>query len=432
MNNEHYRTILYSIGDGVIVTNEFGQIEEMNPVAEKLTGWNYEDAKGMHINEIFRIVNEETRLMVENPVDRVIREGIIVGLANHTVLISKNRTEFPITDCGAPIKDHSGKLTGTVLVFRDQSVEREQQNKLIESENRYRKLFAATHDGICLHKILYDPNGKPIDYIILDLNKRFEEITGLTYDKIVGKKATEAYNTTEAPYLDIYSEVALSGISRSFETYYGPMDKYFLISAFSHEKGYFATVFLDISEQKRREKELEISNNFFNYAMDMLCIAGFDGYFKHLNPSWSRVLGYSTEELLSKPWIEFVHPDDKEDTKEIRSILVDGKVVYQFENRYICKDGSIKWLSWNSFPQPEEGIMYGVARDITEQKLISIELKKYREQLESMVKERTAQLEEKNRELNRINDLFIGREFRIKELKDNIKILEEEIKLLKG
>ena len=110
------------------------------------------------------------------------------------------------------------------------------------------------------------------------------------------------------------------------------------------------------------------SQLIFLNALDMLCIAGFDGYFKVLNPSWSVTLGYSEQELLSRPWIEFVHPDDREDTNNIGSVLIDGQKVYQFENRYICKDGSVRWLSWNSFPDSEKGVMFGVARDVTEAK----------------------------------------------------------------
>jgi PAS domain S-box-containing protein len=131
----------------------------------------------------------------------------------------------------------------------------------------------------------------------------------------------------------------------------------------------------EIIDRKIHEQRLMQSNRFFNHAQDMLCIAGFDGYFKMLNPSWSKVLGYSTEELLSKPWLEFVHPDDKEPTQNIKTTLVDGQEVYQFENRYVCKDGSIKWLSWNSFPYPTESIMFGVARDITLKKQAEEELK---------------------------------------------------------
>jgi len=110
------------------------------------------------------------------------------------------------------------------------------------------------------------------------------------------------------------------------------------------------------------------SQLIFLNALDMLCIAGFDGYFKVLNPSWTATLGYSEEELLSRPWIEFVHPDDRENTENIGTVLVNGRKVYQFENRYICKDGSVRWLSWNSFPDSAKGVMFGVARDVTEAK----------------------------------------------------------------
>ncbi|MDD3875137.1 MAG: PAS domain S-box protein [Bacteroidales bacterium] len=131
----------------------------------------------------------------------------------------------------------------------------------------------------------------------------------------------------------------------------------------------------DVTEAKLNLEKLKSSYRIFNHALDMLCIAGFDGYFKVLNPSWSKTLGWSNEELLSKPWNEFVHPEDTEKTNNIKSVIVDGQEIYQFENRYICKDGSIKWLSWNSFPYPSEGIMFGVARDVTLQRKTENEYK---------------------------------------------------------
>jgi len=126
----------------------------------------------------------------------------------------------------------------------------------------------------------------------------------------------------------------------------------------------------DITKRKELEENWKASNRVFNHSIDMLCIAGFDGYFKEINPAWSRTLGWSTEELLSKPWIEFVHPGDRKATENVKLTIVDGKEAYQFRNRYVCKDGSIKWLSWNSFPYPDEEIMFGVARDITQKKEI--------------------------------------------------------------
>ncbi|HTE19062.1 MAG TPA: PAS domain-containing protein, partial [Armatimonadota bacterium] len=124
---------LSSIGDAVVATDEAGCILFMNAVAQSLTGWEAEAATGRPLTEVFRIVNEETRVPVENPVAEVLREGHIVGLANHTVLLSRDGTEWPIDDSAAPIRDASGKLIGVVLIFREIT-----QRKQIEAELRQR------------------------------------------------------------------------------------------------------------------------------------------------------------------------------------------------------------------------------------------------------------------------------------------------------
>jgi PAS domain S-box-containing protein len=121
----------------------------------------------------------------------------------------------------------------------------------------------------------------------------------------------------------------------------------------------------EIKKREAAEKKLRDSDKFFNHSTDLFCIAGFDGFFKVLNPSWETVLGWSITEMLEKSWNEFVHPDDIDSTENIKSTIVDGKEVYHFENRYRCKNGDYKWLSWNSYPHKEENIMFGVARDIT-------------------------------------------------------------------
>jgi len=126
-NESLYRTTLHSIGDAVITTDRQGLVTFLNPVAEELTGWTEKEAIGRSITEVFRIVNEDSGETVDCPVKKVLEEGVIVGLANHTLLISKQGVQFPIADSGAPIKDEAGKITGVVLVFRDQSEEREMQ-----------------------------------------------------------------------------------------------------------------------------------------------------------------------------------------------------------------------------------------------------------------------------------------------------------------
>jgi PAS domain S-box-containing protein len=121
---EWSHTILHSIGDAVIATNSEGTITFMNPVAETLTGWTLREAHHKPLADVFRIINEQTRETVENPIDKVRRLNRVVGLANHTILISKSGQEFAIDDSGSPIREASGALAGIVLVFRDVTQQR--------------------------------------------------------------------------------------------------------------------------------------------------------------------------------------------------------------------------------------------------------------------------------------------------------------------
>ncbi|MDS4069516.1 MAG: GAF domain-containing protein, partial [Candidatus Competibacter sp.] len=137
---EEFRTTLYSIGDAVITTDRDCRVRQMNSVAEQLTGWPEAEARGKPLDDVFRIIHEETRVGVENPVRRVLREGTVVGLANHTLLIARDGTERPIADSGAPIRDESGAITGVVLVFRDQTEERAVDAEIRRNEARMRSL----------------------------------------------------------------------------------------------------------------------------------------------------------------------------------------------------------------------------------------------------------------------------------------------------
>jgi PAS domain S-box-containing protein len=112
--------------------------------------------------------------------------------------------------------------------------------------------------------------------------------------------------------------------------------------------------------------ELDTGNRFMNLSVDMFCIAGFDGFFKNLNPSWQKTLGFTTEELRQKPYLEFILPDDRQATVAEADRLESGEVTLAFENRYLCKDGSYKWLLWNAISVPEQKVVYAVARDVTE------------------------------------------------------------------
>ena len=144
---EWLRVSLTSIGDAVIATDREGRVSFVNPAAEALTGWTQREAQGRLLEEVFSIINEGTRQRSENPVARVIREGVVVGLANHTVLIGRDGTERPIEDSAAPIKADDGTIVGVILVFHDVTESKRAEALLKESEANYRNLFESMDEG---------------------------------------------------------------------------------------------------------------------------------------------------------------------------------------------------------------------------------------------------------------------------------------------
>jgi PAS domain S-box-containing protein len=128
-----------------------------------------------------------------------------------------------------------------------------------------------------------------------------------------------------------------------------------------------------IARRRRAEREAE---RIFDLSLDLLCVAGLDGYFKRVNPAFERTLGYTSEQLLSRPFAELVHVEDRERTRTATEALGRGEQVVQFENRYICADGSERWLEWSVRPVPDQGMMYGAARDVTERRRAEDQLRR--------------------------------------------------------
>jgi PAS domain S-box-containing protein len=159
----------------------------------------------------------------------------------------------------------------------------------------------------------------------------------------------------------------------------------------------------DLAARRLAEKQLD---RFFAVSLDFLCISSTDGYFKRVSPAVTDILGWSVTEFLSTPYMDLVHPDDHAATvREVEKQIVDGEKVMRFENRYRHKDGSWRTLSWRSAPQPD-GLMYGTARDVTEIRAGEAELRQAKDELETRVQKRTAELAAANESLRRSERRF--------------------------
>jgi PAS domain S-box-containing protein len=141
------------------------------------------------------------------------------------------------------------------------------------------------------------------------------------------------------------------------------------------------------ARRARAQRELD---HIFQLSPDLIAVAGFDGYFKRINPAFEHTLGYTADELLRQPYIELVHPEDRERTQAETAAITQGRTTFSFENRYVCKDGSFRWLQWATTPVVPEQLMYAVARDVTEPRRAEIELREAQERYRRLAEEQAA------------------------------------------
>jgi PAS domain S-box-containing protein len=254
-------------------------------------------------------------------------------------------------------------------------------------------LVDATHDGV----LVYDADTLRISYA----NRGASEQVGYPREQLRGKSVLDLKRQFDEVFFRKLLAPLLTGDRDvlEFETAHTrsdgsevPVEVSVRCSKLADGAPCLVTVARDISARRRAEDERD---RFFTLSLDMLCIASADGYFKRISPAFTTTLGWSTEEMLARPFLDFVHPDDHEATlAEVERQLVAGEPVLQFENRYRHKDGSWRVLSWKSAPQPD-GRMYATARDVTERKQAELDIIALNRELT----ERQAALTASNKEL---------------------------------
>lgn len=242
-----FQQTLLSIGDAVIATDTERRITLMNSVAEELTGWKAREARGRHIKEVFRIAQEGSDTAADNPVDQIFETGHVVGLTDYTELIRKNGERIPIDDSGSPILNESGRLTGTVLIFRNITERRRAQQKLVDAERRARTILESISDAF----ILLDH-----EWRYTQVNSTAEKIMGVPAGALIGKVHWEEHPATlGTPVETQYRKAVAEGVPVHFENHYAPWDLWFDIRAYPSSEG-LAVYFRDITERKRADVAL--------------------------------------------------------------------------------------------------------------------------------------------------------------------------------
>lgn len=309
---EHLRVTLSSIGDAVIATDRQGSVQFMNPVAERLTGWNAAQAIGRPLGEVFHVVHEETRQAIESPVERVLREGIVVGPADHAVLIDRSGrsgqswqngqsgAEHPIAHSASPIRDGDpGEIRGAVLVFRDQADER----KLLREARENRRLLQEflDHSPAMIH--LRDQAGR-----FLLANRNYERLLGAAPGGLLGRTLEEVQppNAGRGPKPTAATPGELDA-PRSFEEELQAPDgpRTFLSVQFPlpDEGGRatgLGTISTDITERRAADRRLQLLASVFENALEGIIITDLEARILEVNPAFCRITGYERSEAIGK------------------------------------------------------------------------------------------------------------------------------------
>ncbi|HVF44982.1 MAG TPA: PAS domain S-box protein [Pyrinomonadaceae bacterium] len=395
-SRESMRTTLRSIGDAVISTDGAGRVVFMNPVAERLTGWALDDARGRALAEVFPIVNERTRETVESPVDKVLREGRVVGLANHTVLLARDGREIPIDDSGAPIRDAHGRTTGVVLVFHDITERRAAESAIRESEGRFRALADTAPVMIWMS----DPARASFYF-----NKPWLDFTGLTLERMTGDGWAESIHPEDiessgavyAAAFDAREPFKTESRVRRHDGEYRWVLSHG-VPRYSHTGEFLGFVgsSIDIHERKEAEAEHSLLAAIVESSQDAVIGKTLDGTVTSWNASAERMYGHTAEEAVGRN-ISLVVPEDRSDElTEILSRIRRGEGVENLETVRAAKDGARLDVSLTISPvRDASGRLVGastIARDISahkraeeERARLSLMVERERQRLRNLV-----------------------------------------------
>ena len=390
--NERFERIIENTEAGYFRIGMDGCYQEVNPAWLRMHGFaRREDAIGLHFSA------------VQNPADSAraaeIAEVLMRGEPVASGEFSRLRADGTVgyhNFSANPVLDE-GRVTGVEGFLVDITGLKAAELEMRQTEQRYRSLFNSMQEGVAVHKLICT-GGVPDNYMLLDVNVRYEEILGVKRADVVNQLATGVYGTPEAPYLKEYASVVATGEPFQFETYFAPMDKHFVISATSMGGDLFATIFFDVTGQKKSEEALKQAGEaaaraerhyrlMFNCGSDAFFVYkvgpdGLPGPFLEVNDNACRSLGYTREELLQMRIFDVSAPDNSPSPSAMNERLLAGDRLFS-ERTYLAKDGRRVPVEINAHVFDLDGspAIITSARDITERKEAELARAKLEEQL---------------------------------------------------
>jgi diguanylate cyclase (GGDEF)-like protein/PAS domain S-box-containing protein len=341
--------------DGYWMTSADGFLLEANEAYARMSGYTVQELLTMHISQLEASERPE---QVKAHIDKIIALGRDRFETRH------RRKDGSVIDIevSATFRD------GHFYVFsRDISGRKQAEHALRDSENKFHALFDSMTEGVALYELVLDASGVPVDYVLLDVNPAYETITSLRRADVIGHRASEAYGTQQAPYLDRYAAVALTGQPDHFDTRFEPMRQVFAISVFSPARMQFATVFEDITERMKVEEVMLRHHQVVEAAMDGYWMTSADGVLEEANASYARITGYTVQELVGMHISQLEANERPEEVKaHIDRIIARGHD--RFETRHRRKDGSLVDVEMAVTFDAESRRFMAFCRDISRRK----------------------------------------------------------------
>ncbi|NJD53662.1 MAG: PAS domain S-box protein [Candidatus Methanoperedens sp.] len=399
-SEQRWATTLASIGDAVISTDVDGRITFMNARAEELTGWMLAEAATKPITEVFNIINEYTFKEADNPVIRVLQEGTVVGLANHTILVKKDKTQVPIDDSGAPVRDTDGKIMGVVLVFRDITERKRAEEDLHKAHNelelRVQKRTAELKESniillaeITMHKqakkkiehlaLFPELNPNPIIEINAEGTITFSNAATSQILKTLGIR-DDARVFLPGDFEDIMKALKQEKEIQPFYRLVEVKDRIFSESIYVSKKLNVVHIYMnDITEYKKAEEKIREQAALIDKAQEAIGVRSLEHILTYWNKGAQRLYGWTAQEAIGKNPAEFLFKDNKEPPRLIEAkkiVLEKGEWIGELHQ--LTKEGKeviveSHWtLIYDSEGKPKSILV--VNTDITEKKMFESQL----------------------------------------------------------